>query len=67
MDFLAHHPEATIQFYTGTMQLAVNSDASYLVAPGAKSRYAGHFYLEANPHPANYNKAPNNAAIHTEC
>ena len=67
MDFLAHHPNATIRIFAGTMQLAVDSDASYLVAPGAKSRYAGHFYLEANPHPANYNKAPNNAAIHTEC
>ena len=49
------------------MQLAVNSDAAYLVVPGAKIRYAGHFYLKAHPHRLNYNKAPHNAAVHTEC
>eukprot|EP00957_Ditylum_brightwellii_P086711 6597903-Ditylum_brightwellii.AAC.1 len=27
------------------VKLAVNSDAAYLVLPGAKSRFAGHFYL----------------------
>eukprot|EP00957_Ditylum_brightwellii_P172475 13131345-Ditylum_brightwellii.AAC.1 len=35
--------------------------------PGAKSRYAGHFYLESHPNPLNYNHAPNNAPVHTEC
>ena len=67
MDFLAFHPNATIRFFAGTMQLAVDSDASYLVAPGAKSSYTGYFYLKSNSHPKNYNKASNNAAIHTEC
>ena len=67
MDFLSHHPDAKIRFFAGNMQLAVDSDASYLVIPGAKSRFAGHFYLESHPNPNNYNKAPHNAAIHTEC
>ena len=67
MDFLAWHPEAKIRYYAGNMQLAVDSDAAYLVAPGAKSRYAGHFYLESKPHKTNYNKAPHNGAVHTEC
>ena len=60
-------PRSKNIFFAQNMQLAVDSNASYLVAPGAKSRYAGHFYLERNSHPKNYNKAPNNAAIHTEC
>jgi len=51
----------------GTMRLATGSDAAYLVIPGAKSRYASHFYLESLPHPLNYNRAPNNAPILTEC
>ena len=67
MDFLAHHPNAKIRFFAGNMQLAVDSDAAYLVSPGAKSRYAGHFYLESKPNPKNPHKAPHNAAIHTEC
>ena len=67
MDFLTRHPEAKIRFFAGNIQLAVDSDASYLVAPWAKSRYAGHFYLKSHPHPKNYNKTPNNSAIHTEC
>ena len=67
MDFLAHHPNAKIRYFAGNMQLSVDSDAAYLVVPGAKSRYAGHFYLQSKPHRLNYNKAPHNAAIHTEC
>ena len=67
MDFLACHPNEKIRYFAGTMQLSVDSDAAYLVSPGAKSRYAGHFYLESLPHRMNYNKAPHNAAVHTEC
>ena len=37
------------------------------MAPGAKSCYAGHFYLESKPNRNSYNKSPHNAAIHTEC
>ena len=67
MNFLAHHPEAKIRYFAGNMQLAVDSDAAYLVAPGAKIRFAGHFSLESEPNRRNYNGAPHNAAIHTEC
>eukprot|EP00957_Ditylum_brightwellii_P120983 9227354-Ditylum_brightwellii.AAC.1 len=49
------------------MQLSVDSDAAYLVLPGAKSCYAGHFYLQSHPHHLNYNTAPMNASIHTKC
>ena len=67
MDFLSHHSNGKIRYFAGNMQLAVDSDASYLVAPGAKSRYAGHLYLQSSPNRLNYNSAPHNAAIHTEC
>ena len=64
MDFLSWHPIG--RYFAGTMQLAVDSDAAYLVVPGAKSRYIGYFYLEADPHRLDYSKAPHNAAVHTE-
>ena len=67
MAFLAHHPNAKIRYFAGNMQLAVNSDAAYLVVPGAKIQYTGHFYLESTPNRRNYNDAPHNAAVHTEC
>ena len=45
-NYLVINPNATIQYAAGTMQLKVESDASYLVVKGVKSRIAGHFYLE---------------------
>jgi len=49
------------------VQLEVDSDAAYLMIPAAKSRIAGHFYVESTNSPFNYNKSPNNAPIHTDC
>ena len=46
MDFLTWHPNATIRYYAGKMQSAVDSNAAYLVAPGAESIFAGNFYME---------------------
>jgi len=65
MDYLYTYPNATLRFYAGTMQLKVESDASYLVVPGAKSRVAGHFYLAA--HKRNLNSSDDNAPVNTEC
>ena len=65
MDYLYTYPNATLRFYAGTMQLKVESDASYLVIEGAKSRVAGHFYLEANKR--HLNDTGDNAPILTEC
>eukprot|EP00957_Ditylum_brightwellii_P090315 6878383-Ditylum_brightwellii.AAC.1 len=67
LDYMHTYPNVKLQFYTGNMQHSVDSDAAYLVLPGAKSRFAGHFYLESLPNMLNYNAAPNNAPIHTEC
>eukprot|EP00957_Ditylum_brightwellii_P037672 2848970-Ditylum_brightwellii.AAC.1 len=49
------------------MQLNVDSDAAYLVLPGAKSHFGGHLYLQSLPNALKYNGAPNNAPIHTKC
>ena len=65
MDFLATYPNATIRYVAGTMQLKVESDASYLSVKNSRSRYAGHFYLESSPN--RYNHTPQNGPIHTEC
>ena len=67
LEFLAWHPRAKIRYFSGNMQLAVDSEVVYLISPRAKSGYAGHFYLESLPNGLNYNKAPHNVAVHTEC
>ena len=67
MDFLAHHLNGTIRYFVGNMQLLVDSDAAYLVVPGAKSWYSGHFYLQLHSHHLNYNNVPSNSAKHTKC
>ena len=45
MDYCATYPSVTVRFHASDMILHVDSDAAYLVAPGVKSRIAGHFYL----------------------
>ena len=45
LDYMHTYPNAKLCLFTGDMQLAVDSDAAYLVLSGAKSRFAGHFYL----------------------
>ena len=44
------------------MQLLLDSDAAYLVAPKAKSRVAGYFYLSTKS-----GQPTLNAPIHVEC
>ena len=67
LDYLATYQNAKIRFYAGTMKLHIESDAAYLVLPGARSRIAGYFYLhaQANPHKT-YTKTYN-GPIHIEC
>ena len=45
MDYLHKNPEVKIRYKASNMKLYVNSDAAYLIAPRAKSRIAGYFYL----------------------
>ena len=67
MDYLYTYPNAKLRFYAGNMNLKVDSDAAYLVLPNARSRVAGHFYLEATPKPHKAYQANKNAPILTEC
>ena len=62
MDYLHTHPNAKLRYTKSGMQLHIQSDAAYLVAPKAKSRVAGYFYLGNTS-----NTPPINAPIHVEC
>jgi hypothetical protein len=53
LDYCATHPDAVIRFHSSDMILHVESDASYLSEPNAKSRAAGFHYLSQNPHGEN--------------
>ena len=45
MDYCATYQDAKIRYHASDMILHVESDAAYLVAPNAKSRVAGYYYL----------------------
>ena len=66
LDYLATNPNAKLRFFAGNMILRADSDAAYLILPGAKSCYAGYFYLESKNNPLNYNKTPFNAPVLVE-
>eukprot|EP00957_Ditylum_brightwellii_P188919 14380542-Ditylum_brightwellii.AAC.1 len=67
LDYMHTYPNATLRFYAGNMQLGVDSDTTYLLLPGAKRCFAGHFYLKSLPNALNYNVVPNNTPIHIKC
>ena len=48
LDYLCTHPDAQLKFVASDMVLWVDSDAAYLVKPGAKSRMAGFYYLSTS-------------------
>ena len=66
LDYLASHPNAKIRFKKSRMQLMIDTDAAYLVAPGAKSRIGGYFYLGCGDTETVQNQPPN-APVHVEC
>ena len=45
LDYVATFPNVFVRFYASDMILNIDSDAAYLVEPGAKSRVAGFFQL----------------------
>jgi hypothetical protein len=45
LDYLATHPDATVQFHASTMILNVHSNASYLSEANAHSRACDHFFM----------------------
>ena len=61
MDYLHKNSQAKLRFHVSPMQLHIDSNAAYLVAPKPKSRVAGYFYL------SNTSSQPTlNAPIHIE-
>ena len=66
LDYAATHPLAIIRYHASDMILNIDSDAAYLVMPGARSRISGYFQL-ANKN--NTKPFPNgvNGAILVEC
>lgn len=65
LNYVATHPNASITYRKSDMKLVVHSDASYLSAPGARSRAGGYFFLSDNNNADH--KHPLNAPIHVEC
>ena len=47
LDYVATHPDAILTYEKSDMVLAVDSDASYLSEPKARSRAGGHFYMSS--------------------
>ena len=65
MDYLHTYQNAHVRYYASDMILHIDSDAAYLVAPKARSRIAGYFYMSSHP---NVTKRPRlNGAILVEC
>ena len=64
LNYLSTHPNAKIRYYASDMILHVESDAAYLIAPNAKSRIAGYYYMGNLP--SNVNKTINGAIL-VEC
>ena len=44
-DYLNTYPNAIIRFHASDMKLYIDSDAAYLVAPKARSRISGYYYM----------------------
>lgn len=49
LDYVHTHQNAQIRHHASDMCLHVDSDASYLTLPRARSRLAGHFFLSDRP------------------
>jgi len=65
LDYLASHPNATIQYRASDMILNIHSDASYLSESKARSRACGHYFLGWVPKDGEPIKL--NGAIFTLC
>jgi hypothetical protein len=70
LNYRATNPDATIRYVACDMILHVESDASYLTAPKARSRAGGYHYLSNQPLPsddADNKPPPANGAINILC
>jgi hypothetical protein len=65
LDYLASHPNATVQLRASDMVMNIHLDASYLSKPNARSRACGHFFMGILPIDGKPIKL--NGAFHTLC
>ena len=65
MDYAATYPNTFIRYKASDMILNVDSDAAYLVAPKARSRIAGYYYLSSKQ--TDKQQPHLNGAILVEC
>jgi len=62
LNYLSTNRNAVLRFKASGMFLHIDTDAAYLVAPNAKSRIAGYYFLGDGT-----TTSPLNAAVHIEC
>jgi len=67
LDYCATHPKGKIHFRASQMILHVDTDATYLVLPKARSMIAGYYYLAQYPTTDAIPKPTLNGTIHVEC
>ena len=67
LDYIHTYPQAKIRHNTSDMILYIDSDAAYLVLPGAKSCIAGYYHLGNQLHPKEKANPMLNSAIHVKC
>ena len=65
LDYCATYPNVYIRYHASPMVLSIDSDAAYLVAPEARSRIAGYFYLSKGR--TQSMTPPLNGAVLVEC
>ena len=69
LDYIATNPNPIIHYHASDMVLHIHSDGSYLSAPNARSRAAGHFFLSDWPNDIKLpdEKPTNNGPVFTSC
>jgi hypothetical protein len=68
LNYAATHPNTIVRFHASNMVIHTDSDASYLSAPGAKSRAAGYHYLSSHSDKLKPGESPpHNGPIHVLC
>ena len=67
LEYMHTYPKAKIRFHASKMILNIDSDAAYLILPGAKSRVAGYYHMSTTPDPTTTSTQERNGAIHVEC
>ena len=68
LDYLATSPNSTLQYYASIMELHTESDAAYLVLPGAKKVVLLVIFIYKHLIiPIKYTKKGYNTPLHIEC